>query len=132
MRSSDRIIGRIAYGGVLLVPVELNGFGLRFMVDTGAADCAIALDQVVAEPTPHKVVIAPIGTELVTASTLRINDFVVGGRMQKNVLVTIVDLPAGFQLDGLIGMNFLGKYRFTIEPDTATLILRDIPIKKTK
>ncbi|KAA0221880.1 hypothetical protein EDS67_27820 [candidate division KSB1 bacterium] len=67
-----------------------------------------------------------------TASTLRIDDFVVGGKMQKNMLVTIVDLPPGFQLDGLLGMNFLGKYRFTIEPDTATLILRNIPVKKTK
>jgi len=50
--------------------------------------------------------------------------------MQKNILVSIVDFPDRFHLDGLLGMNFLGKYRITIETDTATLILREIKKKK--
>lgn len=50
--------------------------------------------------------------------------------IQKKVLVSVVDFPEGFRLDGLLGMNFLGKYRITIETDTATLILREIKKKK--
>jgi len=33
-----------------------------------------------------------------------------------------------FGFHGLIGMDFLRQYRFTVEPDTATLILR--PLRK--
>ncbi len=115
------------------MPVKLNGFILRFMVDTGAAYCAIsrkALDQVTAEPTETKVWLAPIGKQPILASTLKIDDFAMGGIMQRNMLVPIVDFPEGFQSDGVIGMNCMGKYRITIETDTATLVLREIPKKK--
>lgn len=63
---------------------------------------------------------------------MQIRNFSVGAMVQNNIVVSVVDFPEGFQLDGLLGMSFLGKYRFTIEPDTATLILRNIPLKKTK
>jgi predicted aspartyl protease len=129
----DRISGRLGFGGVLIVPVKLNGFILRFLVDTGAAYCAIsrkALDQITAEPTDTKVWLAPIGKQPILASTLKIDDLAIGGIVQRNMLVPIVDFPEGFQSDGIIGMNCMGKYRITIEPDTATLVLREIPKKK--
>lgn len=133
MSKVDRISGRLGYGGVLIVPVKLNGFILRFMVDTGAAYCAVsrkALDQITAEPTDTKVWLAPIGKQPILASTLKIDNFAIGGILQRNMLVPIVDFPEGFQSDGVIGMNFMGKYRITIETDTKTLILREIPKKK--
>ncbi|MFQ5674733.1 MAG: retroviral-like aspartic protease family protein [bacterium] len=51
----------------------------------------------------------------------------VGSRSTKNLLVTISDFAKSMRFHGLLGMNFLERFRFTIEPDTATLILRDIP-----
>jgi hypothetical protein len=50
--------------------------------------------------------------------------------MRRNLLISIVDFPMGFQFDGVLGMDFVGKYRITIETDTNTLILREIPKKK--
>jgi predicted aspartyl protease len=126
-------LSALGFGGVLIVPVKLNGFILRFLVDTGAAYCAIsrkALDQITAEPTDTKVWLAPIGKQPILASTLKIDDLAIGGIVQRNMLVPIVDFPEGFQSDGVIGMNCMGKYRITIEPDTATLVLREIPKKK--
>jgi predicted aspartyl protease len=131
--SANRISGRLIYGGVLLVPVRLNGFRLNFLVDTGAAYCSIsrkALDQITAKPTDTKVWLAPIGKQPVLASTLKIDNFAVGGITQKNMSVPIVDFPESLQIDGLLGMDFMGKYRITIETDTKTLILREIPKKK--
>jgi hypothetical protein len=46
------------------------------------------------------------------------------------LLVPVVDFPNSFNLDGVLGMSFLHNYRFTIEPDTSTLVLRDIPVRK--
>ena len=51
----------------------------------------------------------------------------VGINAAKNLNVAIFDFPSELRVDGLLGMNFLKKFRFTIEPDTATLILREIP-----
>lgn len=132
MLHANRIAGRF-YNGVLLVPVDLNGAVFKFVVDCGAAYCAISrklLDKVVAEPTDFKISIAPVGKEAVVASTVNIENFVVGGMRQKNILISIVDFPTNLQIDGLLGRDFMGKYRITIEPDTQTLDLRQIPKKK--
>ncbi len=42
----------------------------------------------------------------------------------------LVGMPLDLKLNfiGLLGMDFLRQYRFTVEPDTATLILR--PVRK--
>jgi len=129
---ANRIPGRF-YNGVLLVSVDLNGSVFKFVVDSGATYCAISrklLDKFVAEPADLKISIAPVGKEPVFASTLNIENFIVGGIRQKNVLTSIVDFPPNLQIDGLLGMDFMGKYRITIEPDTRTLVLRQIPKKK--
>lgn len=133
MYNANRISGRFDYGGVLFVPASLNGLRLYFLVDPGSAYCAInqkLLDKIVAEPTTEKRSIAPVGKKIIEVPTLRIENFVVGGLREKNFLVSILDFPEGFQIDGLLGMDFMGKYRITIETDTATLILREIPKKK--
>jgi predicted aspartyl protease len=129
---ANRISGKLGYGGVLIIPVELDGVTLRFIVDTGAAYCSVthkALDKIIAKPTTAKRSIAPIGKEIVPVSTLQVDNFVVGGLTKKDFLMSIIVFPDGFQIDGLLGMDFMGKYRITIESDTATLILRQIQQK---
>jgi predicted aspartyl protease len=129
---ANRILGRF-YRGVLLVPVELKGSVFKFLVDSGAAYCVVSqklLDKIIAEPTAEKRLIAPVGKHVVEVQTLRIDNFVVGGITAKNFLVSVHDFPGGLLIDGLLGMDFMGKYRITIETDTQTLILREIPKKK--
>ncbi|MGH7456700.1 MAG: aspartyl protease family protein, partial [bacterium] len=125
MFRANRISGWLDYGGVLLVPANLNGTRLNFLVDSGAANTAVkrqALDKITAEPTEIKRSIAPVGQKTVTVSTLKVDDLVVGGVVQKNLLVSIIDFPSGFKFDGVLGMDFMGKYRITIETDTAILV----------
>jgi len=40
-------MGRLAYGGVLLVPVSVQGRDFEFLVDTGAAYTALSKDYAV-------------------------------------------------------------------------------------
>lgn len=132
MLRANRIPGLI-YRGVLFVPVELNGSVFKFLVDSGAAYCGInrnVLDKIVAEPTSKTRSVAPLGKELISTPTLRIENFVVGGLKENGFEVSVFDFPVGFQIDGVLGMDFMGKYRITIEPDNKTLILREIPKKK--
>lgn len=133
MFKANRIPGWIAYGGVLFVPVRLSGARFYFMVDSGAAFCGInrmLLDKIIAEPTGKTRSVAPLGKELISTPTLRIENFVVGGLKENGFEVSVFDFPVGFQIDGVLGMDFMGKYRITIEPDNKTLILREIPKKK--
>lgn len=44
--SASRIRGRLAYGGVLLVPVRIQGQDFELLVDTGAVYTALSKDVV--------------------------------------------------------------------------------------
>lgn len=69
--------------------------------------------------------------EEIITTMLKVEKFVVGDKMQKNVLMSVVDFPKRVDnLDGLLGMDFMGKYRIMIETDKQTLVLREIPKKK--
>lgn len=130
---ASRIPGKWEFGGVLLVPVELDDSVCRFLVDCGAAHSAInrrLLDRITAIPSAITVTLAPLGKDTVVASTVKIRRLRVGAKIQNDLLMPIVDFPNSFNLDGVLGMSFLHNYRFTIEPDTSTLVLREIPIRK--
>lgn len=103
------------------------------MVDPGASCCAInrkLLDRITAEATSIKLSIGGIGIQLDNVAILKVKKFVVGNVVQNDVLVSVLDFAPNLQIDGLVGMNFLSNYRFTFEPDTAILVLRDKPIRK--
>jgi len=129
-RRPDRIRGTRKYGGVLIVSVTCPGpIGLEFLVDTGAAMTAItpatavALGPSVVRPL-RKERIAPVGKALLSAPVVRLQSLQVGGCEVVDLDALILDLPPGLHIDGLLGVNFLERFRMTIEFDTATLILR--------
>ena len=40
------------------------------------------------------------------------------------VAAVVLDFPQELKIDGLLGMNVLGRFRLTIEAETGTLVLR--------
>lgn len=129
MSRASRVVGRFARGGVLLVPTRVNGQDFEFLVDTGSAYSGLA--SAVAEylglvPRHHPGVrIAPAHGSVIRVPTTRVNSLSVGGREMTNLDVLILDLPKDVDLDGLLGMDFLGRFRVALEPETASLILRE-------
>ena len=128
MPSANRIRGRLAYGGVLLVPVQLQGHDIECLVDTGAAYTALSADLVtllgfasIPQRTAHivKAQGAPRTVPVVTLSSVRL-----GGVFVPEVEAIVLDFPSIVRLDGIVGMNILRHFRMTLESDTATLILR--------
>jgi aspartyl protease family protein len=105
-------------------------FELDFMVDTGASFCVLRKDMAQrlalnfdAQKTT-KIVTA--SRQDVFASIAPVAVFRVGGILVQNLSMSIFDLPEELGVPGLIGMNFLSKFRMCIEPDTATLVLRKL------
>jgi predicted aspartyl protease len=59
--------------------------------------------------------------------TGRIARLRLGAADLRNVEVAILDLPASVNLDGLLGVNVLERFRVTFEFRRATLVLRPDP-----
>lgn len=129
-RSPSRIRGRRAFGGVLFVPIRLRRQTFDFLVDTGAAYSAISptLTSVFnLTVTPQgAITIAPAHGTAMNVPRVILPEMSVGGIRLTDVEALVVEFPSALQLDGLLGMNILSRFRVTLECDTSTLVLRPV------
>lgn len=99
-----------------VLPVLVNGTEIvKLLLDTGANTTVIAprsLKRAGFDPrTEQKVVVRTAGGE-VNASTVEIQSLAVGGFKRGPMRVVSHEAVPGY--DGLLGMDFLGAYRFEI------------------
>lgn len=127
-RRGDRVQG-YRTKGILIVKCQINAIYYGdFLVDTGAAMTAISqkfadeMDSDITKPIRHiqiasarKVALAPV---------VKLDTLQVGSQKLHNADVLVLSLPSELRVDGLLGVNFLEKFRVTFEFDRATLILR--------
>ncbi|MBI3795627.1 MAG: clan AA aspartic protease [Deltaproteobacteria bacterium] len=128
MASASRIKGRLAHGGLLLVPVTIQGQDFEFLIDTGAAYTALSKEMIAFlgfSLTPQRtVLIAPAQGHTFRTPLLTIPELQIGGFRLAQVTAILLEFPPALKLDGVLGMNVLKQFRTTIEADTATLVLR--------
>ncbi len=129
LRRGDRIKGRRAHGGVLLVPCLLNeAYRYWFLVDTGTA--MTMLSTRVAEEMGldlnHPIRFTPVASvhKVAQAPVVRIDSLQVGGQSLSGIEGLVVSLPPELRLDGLLGVNFLSRFQPTFEFDQSALVLR--------
>ena len=108
---------------------------IRFAVDTGSVFTFIS--QRAVARTGLELVGPFREIPLLTAE--RMTARVSLGRLQKVQLgtVTLQNVEAGFfplpvalDIDGILGLNFLKRYRVTFEFDTSSLVLREFPARR--
>jgi len=120
----------LAHGGVLLVPVRVQGQDFEFLVDSGSAYTALSNDLVALlgiEINPQRTAsIAPAHGRVVKIPLVTITEISVGGFRAADVEAVVLKFPPELKLDGILGMNVLKQFRITIEVDTKTLVLRPI------
>jgi predicted aspartyl protease len=128
-RRGDRIPGRRAHGGVLLVPCLLNDtHRYWFLVDTGAAISMVSryvaeeMQLAISRPVRHERVASV--HQIVQVPVIRLDSFRLGSQRISDVDVLVLSLPTELRVDGLVGVNVLEKFRPTFEFDRSTLILR--------
>ena len=127
---ANRITGRRS-NGILIVSCQVNSsyYG-DFLVDTGAALTVVSqkfaeeadLDilypvRYLSVASVHRVVKSPV---------IKLDALQVGSQISRNIEVLVLSLPSELRVDGLLGINFLEKFRTTFEFEQATLILRSI------
>ncbi len=106
----------------VIVPVTLSYKGKRIkanlLLDTGSTN--ITLHKAIAKKLlirkPQKGSIRVAGGDLIDAEAVRLDAVTVGPHTKKNLIAGIIehrgpDVP----FDGLLGMNFLKNYQYTID-----------------
>jgi predicted aspartyl protease len=129
-RQGHRIPGYRAYGGVLIVSTLLNQERRAYMmVDSGAAYCCITpevarlLRYDLQGPMARRSIASAQGLEAEVPS-FRLQSLQVEGIIVQMLEVLVVHFPPRLRIDGVLGVNFLERFRSTLDFDTATLILR--------
>jgi predicted aspartyl protease len=114
--------------GVLIVPCLLNGiYRCRLLADTGAAFTVIsrrAADEMNLDITPVRQMQIVSAHRLAHVPIIHIDAFQAGSQKVKNMEAMVLPLPPELRTDGLLGINFLEKFRVTFEFDQAMLVLR--------
>jgi len=129
-RQGNHIPGYRAYGGVLIVPALLKGeTRAQMMVDSGAAYCCITpeiarlLRYDLRRPTARRGIASIQGVETEVPS-FRLQSLQVEGIIVQALEVLVITFSSRLRIDGVLGVNFLERFRSTFDFDTATLILR--------
>jgi predicted aspartyl protease len=134
LAAADRIVGRRAYGGVVLVQAQLGRFQAEVLVDTGSALTSLtprAVDRMRLDRSRfsgRRVVFTAAGTAI-PVPVGRIDSLRLGAAELRNVEVPLVDLPVRVNLDGLLGVNVLDRFRITFDFRHSTLVLRPDPAR---
>jgi len=128
-RRADRIPGISGYKGLLTVRCQVNEkYQGRFLVDTGATLTVIsqrfAHEMKLDITQPIRQIQTASAHQVVQTPVIRLDSLQVGDKKVNNLEVLIVDLPKALRVDGLLGVNFLEKFRVTFEFDQAILVLR--------
>jgi len=128
-RRGDRILGRRAHGGVLLVPCLLNDvYRYWFLADTGATISIVSptvaeeLRLDVSRPVRQERIASV--HQIVRVPVVRLQSMQLGSQQVTSIDVIVLSLPSELRVDGLLGVNVLEKFRATFEFERSTLILR--------
>ena len=115
-------------GEQFIVSANLNGIGnIRLLIDTGASISLlrpqIAQQIGLSTDEDNKEILLNTVSGVANAPAATVDSFLVGSVQLEDVKVSILEMPPGIDSDGLLGMNFLSRFRFFINQDEAILYL---------
>jgi predicted aspartyl protease len=112
-------------GGSILVPVTFNGtVSANLLLDTGASMTMISrrLASNLALPAIASGLISGIGGTI-NAQIARVDSIKVGDAEVGGMAVSIHDLPRFPRFEGLLGMDFLGRFHVSVDSSKQVLVL---------
>jgi clan AA aspartic protease (TIGR02281 family) len=114
--------------GHLVVPVLLNdSTEARVVFDTGAEMTVLSkrmADSLGLQPGSRRPVRLQTVAAQVQAPVAVLSSVQCGGMRQTNLPVAVVDVELGQQVDGILGMDFLGNYTIRIDNDASRIVLK--------
>jgi len=117
------------YGHTVQATINGKATG-RFVVDTGAAVVtmsALFADKLGLEWDPEQdaVELVLANGERVEGSAVLLDKVAVGGVSSRGVRAVVLEHPPAEEIDGLLGMSFLGRFQVKMEPGNNRLTLME-------
>ncbi|MGH7355556.1 MAG: retropepsin-like aspartic protease family protein [Candidatus Rokuibacteriota bacterium] len=117
-------------GNAMVVSASVNGTAeARLMVDTGASLTTVspAVAQragIKSDPPPRTEIITVVGGRTMTVPIVRVQSLRVGNAVVDDMEIGVFDaLPSSKNADGLLGNDFLRRFRFSIDRTQKRLTL---------
>lgn len=114
--------------GHMLVPVLLNdAVEARVVFDTGAEITVLSrktAESLGLRPGSQRPVRLQTIAAQIQASVATLGSLQCGEMRRTNLLVAVVDFDLGRQVDGILGMDFLGNYTIRIESESSRIVLK--------
>jgi clan AA aspartic protease (TIGR02281 family) len=120
----------MGHDNALFLRVQVpGGSEMTFLLDTGATYCALSArkaNQLGVRPRPEDPrVTVTTGSGVLKAPLVLLPSLVVGGLEERDIeTLIILNHPVPGDLEGILGLSFLNRFRFTIDPEASELILR--------
>jgi predicted aspartyl protease len=114
---------------VLIVEAQIGRFQVDPLANSGAALTALtseAVDRLLLDRSRFtgRRIVGTAGGTSIAVPTGRVDSLRLRGIELRDVEVAILDLPPGMNVDGLLGVNVLDRFRATFEFRRSTLVLR--------
>ncbi len=116
----------IPTGKHFVVNAQINGLPVKLMLDTGASITVIKSELVHTAGIPvdrSHIVTLTTANGRAHAPIAHLNQIQLGNQIVTRFKVVVLDLEELTGVDGLLGMDFLGRYRFTIDREHNSLVL---------
>lgn len=114
-------------GDHYIVSASINGVpGIQLLIDTGSSLCSLRPNVaeslgITVDYDKRVVINLAVGTTSAPIATADL--FEVGEARLNNLKINVIEMPVGVAEDGLLGMNFLGRYRWLINQEEKMLYL---------
>jgi predicted aspartyl protease len=134
MARSDRV-SFLSNRSMVAVRARINGaVEAALLVDSGAGRMIISRTAAtqagidLGRPLRQESLAGVGGT--VRVPVVRLGQVQVGASVVGSLAASVYDLPAFLAVDGVLALNFLSRFRVTLEFDSRTLILRTPPSRR--
>lgn len=100
--------------------------GIRLLIDTGASMTSLRPEvarRLGIEFSEDDTAVVQGANSVFNAPRATVGSMALGEVELEEIDIHIVELGPGFEADGLLGMNFLGQFRFFIDQDRELLLL---------
>jgi clan AA aspartic protease (TIGR02281 family) len=119
----------IRQGNALLVRGRIAGRGeVTFLLDTGATYCSVSVhlaeEMRLLQRSDGLWVTVQTASGTLKAPLVFLPSVAIGDFEEKGIEALVHDLPGQGGVDGLLGLSFLNRFRYTIDPEASELILR--------
>lgn len=116
-------------GNQYAVNLDNNQRGsLKLLIDTGASMTAVSRDSfntlnASGDAVEQEKRVFRTANGLVQAAVFLVPELVLGPYRLENTQIAVIEFDASRGIDGLLGMNILGQFRFQIDQDSSQLLL---------